>query len=81
MSEEQERPPPDFYPCDSCGHLIPTERAYADMETLTVLCPQCLPEKLKPCGQCGAMIRAAAYQELGTGRVICEPCVLKRLLG
>jgi hypothetical protein len=64
---------PEFYPCDSCGHLIPTERAYADMETLTVFWPRCLQGKLRSCEQCGATIRASACQELATGRVICEP--------
>jgi hypothetical protein len=49
------------------------------METLTVFCPRCLGEKLRPCEQCSAMIRAAAYQELATGRVICESCALKEM--
>ena len=40
MSEKDLGPIPELCPCDSCGHLIPTERAYADMETLTVLCPR-----------------------------------------
>jgi ubiquitin len=71
--------PPEFYPCDSCGHLIPTERAYADMKTITVLCPRCFQERLRPCEQCGAMMRAAAYQELATGRVICESCALREM--
>jgi hypothetical protein len=70
--------PPDFYPCDSCGHLIPAERAHADMESLTLLCPECLGRKLRPCELCGAKIHAAAHQHLPTGRVICEPCVVKR---
>jgi formylmethanofuran dehydrogenase subunit E len=51
------------------------------MGTLDVRCPECLRAALKPCEQCGAMIRASAYQELATGRVLCEPCVVKRLLG
>ena len=59
-------------------HLIPAERAYADMETLTVLCPPCFREKLRPCEECGSLIRAAAYQHLSTGRVLCEPCVVKK---
>jgi len=33
----------------------------ADMETLTVLCRPCLQEKLRPCEECGSLIRAAAY--------------------
>ena len=78
MSEKDLGPIPELCPCDSCGHLIPTERAYADMETLTVLCPPCLQEKLRPCEECGSLIRAAAYQHLSSGRVICEPCVVKK---
>jgi formylmethanofuran dehydrogenase subunit E len=81
MSEKDLGPIPEFCPCDSCGHLIPTEQAYADMETLTVLCPRCLQEKLRPCEECGSLIRAAAYQHLSSGRVLCEPCAVGRLTG
>jgi len=48
------------------------------METLTVLCPPCFKEKLRPCEECGSLIRAAAYQHLSSGRVLCEPCVVKK---
>lgn len=78
---EQNSLPPEFYPCEECGRMIPADYAYAEMETLEVRCPECLRAALKPCDRCGAFIRASAYQELGTGRVICEPCVLRKLLG
>jgi hypothetical protein len=77
VSEDQERPTLDNWPCGTCGRPVPAELAYADMETLTLLCPECIRAKLGPCEVCGAKIRAAAYQHLPTGRVICEPCVVK----
>jgi formylmethanofuran dehydrogenase subunit E len=43
-----------------------------------VLCDPCLRERLKPCESCGSLIFASAYQHLPTGRVVCEPCVLKQ---
>lgn len=71
----------DYWPCDSCAMPVIAELAYADMETLTLLCPECLKRKLKPCEVCGTKIRSAAYQHLPTGRVVCEPCVLSKGAG
>jgi formylmethanofuran dehydrogenase subunit E len=78
IEEADEPPPPEFYPCDSCGQPVPAERAFAPMETLDVFCDACLSAKLKPCEECGNMIYASAYQHLPTGQVLCEPCTLKR---
>jgi hypothetical protein len=49
------------------------------METLEVRCLSCLREVLKPCEECGALIRASAYQHLPSGAVPCESCVLKKI--
>jgi formylmethanofuran dehydrogenase subunit E len=79
MSEKDLGPIPELCPCDSCGHLIPTEpglRRHGDAE---VLCPPCFQEKLRPCEECGSLIRAAAYQHLSSGRVLCEPWVVKKI--
>jgi hypothetical protein len=77
MSEDQPSYP-EFYPCDSCAQPVPSEKAYAPMETLDVFCESCLREKLKPCEACGNLIFASAYQHLPTGRVICESCVVRQ---
>jgi formylmethanofuran dehydrogenase subunit E len=81
MNNESEREelPAGPYPCERCGNSVPAERAFAPMETLEVLCPACLREALKPCEGCGAPIRASAYQHLPTGKVLCEPCVLREI--
>lgn len=78
-THEGDPAPPDDYPCEGCGSPVPAERAFAPMETLEVRCPSCLRDVLKPCDDCGTLIRASAYQHLATGRVICEPCALTRL--
>jgi DNA-directed RNA polymerase subunit RPC12/RpoP len=74
-------PQPEVYPCDSCGKPVRAEVAFAQMETLELRCADCLREVLKPCESCGGLIRASAYQHLPSGRVLCEPCVLKEVLG
>lgn len=66
--------------CESCGTAIPTELAFASMESLELLCAECLEANLKPCEDCGARIRASAYQHLPSGRVVCEPCAVGRLI-
>lgn len=71
--------PPAEYSCESCGRPLPSEQAFAPMETLDVWCSSCLREVLKPCDECGTLIRASAYQHLPTGVVVCEACVLKKL--
>lgn len=65
--------------CDACTAPLPPESAYAPMESLEVLCRSCLEGRLEPCDECGSLIRAAAYQHLPTGRVICESCVIKSI--
>lgn len=65
--------------CDSCGTEVALEAAYAPMETLELLCRDCLREKLQPCSSCGARILASAYQHLPTSEVLCEPCAVKRI--
>jgi formylmethanofuran dehydrogenase subunit E len=82
MTDENERegPPVSFYPCERCGSPVSAERAFAPMETLEVLCGVCLREALKPCESCGTLIRASAYQHLSSRKVLCEPCVLKKIL-
>lgn len=82
MSESRHNDPAaaSDYPCDSCGRSVPAEYTFAPMETLEVRCPSCLREVLKPCEECGTLIRASAYQHLATGAVICEACVLRKVL-
>lgn len=80
MNHEREEFPISFYPCERCGGPVPADRAFAPMETLEVRCPACLLEVLKPCEECGALMRASAYQHLPSGKVFCEPCVLKSVL-
>lgn len=76
MEDERDSDPPETYPCEGCGKPVPAADAYADMETLTILCGPCLSSRLKPCKACGARTRAAAYQHLPSSRVVCEKCVL-----
>jgi hypothetical protein len=71
--------PPD-YSCDSCGRRVAAAHAFAPMETLEVRCVGCLRSGLKPCAKCGTLIRASAYQHLPSGAVLCEPCVLDRIV-
>jgi len=72
-------PQPEVYPCDACGKPVRAEVAFAQMENLELRCAECLREVLRPCEICGSLIRASAYQHLPSGRVLCEPCVLKKL--
>ncbi len=78
VSEDQERRTLDYWLCDSCGKPVPAELAYADMETLKLLCPEYIRARLRPYEVCGAKVRSAVYQHLPTGRLICEPCVVKK---
>jgi ribosomal protein L37AE/L43A len=60
----------DVWRCDACSAPVSPEYAYAPMESLEVLCRNCIDAKLKPCEECGARIRASAYQHLPTRRVL-----------
>ena len=82
MTEEaDDSPPPEFYPCDSCGWPVAPDEAYAprEMPTLQVFCHVCLRKKLSECEECGQRVFVSAYLHLPSGTIFCEPCFLRVL--